>query len=421
MSSRSIFAYSLSITAICLTTGASALEPTPRWGRFRGANGSGVTSDCNVPLPWKAADVAWNIALPGKSNGSPVVAGKRVFLMSADPNSAKRYMLAYDLGSGKELWRKEYESRPNRIHRQSSYASCTPCVNSDAVFITWATPESVVLKALSHEGEERWTKDLGPFISQHGYGTSPAVFGDKLVLFVSQQAEQLPSGAKPGQSSVSAFDVGTGNLIWSTPRTATRTCYGVPALLSGKDGQDTLLFCNTGDGIFALDLSTGKPLWNNRVFGKRCVSSPLLAGDLVIGTEGSGGGGNILYAVDTQGDHQVRFKINRSAPYVPTPVAHGDLLFLWDDKGIVTCVRLPDGEVVWSKRIGGTVSTSPVIAGNKLIGISADGTVTILSASEQFANLGSIKLEDTTRATPLVAENYLLVRTDSKLICVGQP
>lgn len=397
-------------------------EDTPGlWNRFRGNNGRGVVSTCRVPLPWKKSDVAWEIRPPGIGNGSPMVHGDRIFLMSADPDSAERYLLAYHRRTGKELWRKTYPSQPHHLHSRSSYASCTPCVSAEAVYFTWATPGNVVLMALSHSGEKLWSKDLGPYVSQHGYGASPALIGNKVILFNSQQADQLRPGMQPGESRVTAFDAATGEVIWKTPRTTTRACYGLPALFRDTSGEEALLFSNTGDGLFALSLETGKPLWNKKVFAKRCVSCPLVVGDLAIGTEGSGGGGNILYAVDLKGNHDVKIKIIRSAPYVPTPVASGDLLFLWDDRGIVTCVRLPSGEVVWSNRISGNVSTSPVIAGDKVLGIAEDGTVTILAASEAFRELGSIKLGDTTRATPFVADDYLLLRTNSKLICVGKP
>ncbi len=416
-----LFAASLVGSVALLPSGYSQEGTAESWSRFRGDNGVGVIAKCSVPLPWQPSDVRWSVALPGKGNGSPTAYGDRVFLMSADANSAERYIMAFDIKSGRELWRKSYASEPHHLHNRSSYASCTPCVNSDAVFFTWATPESVTLMALTHDGEVIWTNNLGRYVSQHGYGASPALFGDKLVLFNSQAAEQLPPGVPPGQSRVMAFDVRTGDLLWETPRTTTRVCYGVPTRFQDESGQEALLFCNTGDGFFALSLETGEPLWNRKVFRKRCVSCPVIVGDLAFGTEGSGGGGNILFAVSVKGNHDVAFRVNRSAPYVPTPVAKGNLLFLWSDQGIVTCIKTPSGDVVWSKRIGGNVSTSPVIAGDKLVGIAEDGTVTILSASEDYHEYGSIKLEDTTRATPLLSENYLLVRSDSKLICVGQP
>ncbi len=400
---------------------AESPSDTNAWTQFRGNNGLARVDTCHVPIPWGDGDVCWAIDLPGKGNGSPVVFGSKVFLMSADANSAERYVLAYDLLTGKEVWRRTFPSEPHHLHARSSYASGTPCVNEQAVFFSWASPQSVVLKAFTHDGEEIWSKDLGRFVSQHGFGASPVLFGDKLVLFNSQAAEQLPPGVEPGQSLVMAFDAATGKTLWQQPLETTRVCYGVPVRFQDQSGADAILLSDTAAGIVALNLETGSPLWNKPVFTKRTVSCPVIVGDLAIGTEGSGGGGNILFAVSLKGDHEIEFKIDRAAPYVPTPVAKDNLLFLWSDNGIVTCLKLPGHEIAWSKRIGGNVSTSPIIAGDKLIGIAEDGTLTALAASESFEELGSLKLGDTTRATPLVSENYLLVRTDSKLMCIGKP
>ncbi len=401
---------------------AEEAAPTKAWNRFRGANGVASIEHCNVPLPWGDEAVRWQIELPGKGNSSPIVQGGRVFLMSADANSAERYVLAYDLKTGQELWREAFASQPHHLHARSSYASCTPCANDKAVFVAWATPENATLKAFDvTNGAELWTKNLGSYISQHGFGASPVLFGDKLILFNSQQAQELPPGAAPGQSRVHCFDAATGEPIWETPCKTTRACYGAPISFQDGSGKEALLFCNTGDGMFALDLETGQPLWNRSVLSKRSVSSPLIVGDLAFCSEGSGGGGNILFAVSLKEHHELQFQVERAAPYVPSPVARGNLLFLWSDNGIVTCLKLPNNEVAWTERIGGNVSSSPVIAGDKLIGISEDGTLTVLAASTEFREFGSIRLGDTVRATPLLNQDYILVRTDSKLICVGQP
>jgi outer membrane protein assembly factor BamB len=404
------------LAVACWPSGHSKAD----WNRFRGTNGQGVIEQCKVPLPWTESDVAWKIDLPGKGNGSPIAVGKKVFIMSAAAEN-QRYALAYDLVSGKELWRKSFATPSHKVHAKSSYASCTPCANSNAVFYAWASPENLTVKAFSHEGDELWTKDFGRYISAHGFGGSPVLVDDMLILSNNQDAEELPPGVAPGDSSILALDVKSGNVIWETPRKSVRTCYGAPSVLEDA-GKKVLIFAETGDGVFALDAATGKQLWNNKVFTKRSVSCPVIVGDIAISTEGSGGGGNILFGVNLKGDHELAFEIkNTIAPYVPTPVAKGELLFLWADKGIVTCASATNGETFWSERIGGNVSTSPVIAGDKLIGIDEEGTVTILSASRSFQELGKVKLGEMTRSTPLLAEDYILIRTDSKLICVGKP
>lgn len=406
------------LLALCLASRPGLAED---WGRFRGVNGTGVAENCQVPLPWQARDVRWKTELPGTGNSTPVVSGNRVFLMSTDKKTAKRYMQAIELATGAELWRTEAQTEPYLMHARSSYASSSPCATDDAVYFTWGSPANVHLLALNHDGQELWKRELGPFVSQHGYGISPAVFGNKVILFNSQAAEQLPEGQAPGQSQVMAFEATSGDLVWSTPRTTTRACYGVPTeFVDPNSGKPALLCANTGDGMFALDLETGAPLWHQPVFGKRSISCPIIVGDLAIGTEGSGGGGNILFAVDLRNpEHPTAFRIDRFAPYVPTPVALGDLVFMWSDKGIVSCVSTPDGETLWSKRIGGNVSSSPVIAGDKLIGMSEDGVVTILAASRDFQNLGTIKLGENSRATPVLGQDYLLLRTETHLTCVG--
>lgn len=390
------------------------------WNRFRGENGLGVIAKSSAPLPWKDSDIAWTVKLPGKGNGSPIIQGSNVFILSADPENADRFVLSFDLVTGQERWKKKFPSTKHGLHARSSYASSTPCANETAVFVSWGAPSGLIVKAFSHGGEELWSRDFGRYVSNHGFGGSPMLIGDRLILLNSQDALELAAGVEPGQTTVLALDTKTGKTIWETPRTTTRVCYGAPAVLKDNTGRDLLVMNETGDGIFALDAQTGAPVWNRKTFTKRSVSSPLIVGDLVIGTEGSGGGGNTLFAVDTKRNHELVFDVRKSAPYVPTPVAKGDLLFLWSDTGIVSCLQLPSGETVWSERIGGNVASSPVIVGDKLVGIADDGTVTILAAERTFKQLGQIKLNETTRATPAAREDCLLIRSDSTLMRIGK-
>ncbi len=389
------------------------------WSRFRGPNGVASIASCDVPLPWDARHIAWEMSLPGVGNASPIVIGEMAVISSADPATGEQHLHAVDLANGQVKWHNTYSSRKYPLHARSSFASSTPCANQTAIFFCWANPESLMLVAVQHDGTEIWRRDLGRYISQHGFGGSPVLFDQTLVLVNSQDAEDLPEGVAAGHSRVMAFNIHTGETIWETPRTTTRVCYGTPTLFTDPLAGPALLTSNTGDGLSAMSLQTGEVLWSQKVFTKRCVSSPLVIGDLAIGSEGSGGGGNELVAVGLTPPHAEQFRIDRAAAYVPTPVARGDLLFLWGDTGIVSCIKLPTADVLWSKRIGGNVSSSPVIAGDKLIGIAEDGTVTILSASEEFREYGKVRLDEVCRATPALSEHFVLLRTQSRLICVA--
>ena len=107
------------------------------------------------------------------------------------------------------------------------------------------------------------------------------------------------------------------------------------------------------------------------------------------------------------------------APYVPTPIAYNDLLFLWNDKGIVSCVDAPTGKVLWIKRVGGNYFGSPVRIDDKIYAVSTDGDVIVIKASAEYELLASNSLGEMCHTTPAVAHGKMFVRTYNHLISVG--
>src|SRR4051794_31456941 len=69
-------------TALFAATSHSA--PAQEWTRFRGPNGSGVSTATTVPVRWTEKDHNWKAALPGVGHSSPVLWGERLFVTSAD-------------------------------------------------------------------------------------------------------------------------------------------------------------------------------------------------------------------------------------------------------------------------------------------------------------------------------------------------
>ena len=392
---------------------ASDRSNSNSWSRFRGEGGRGVNERCRVVVPWKPEQVT-KIPLPGSGNGSPVVWGNRAFLVAANDDNADRIVVAIDLETNQIVWEKRYPSTKHRLHQFSTYASTTPCVDEDGIVIAWGEPEHVVVKRFSHQGGELWSRDFGRYVSQHGFGTSPMLVDGKVILLDSQDAEELEPGVAPGSDRMLALDLRTGSTLWETPLPTRRVCYGVPSVRA-VNGIKELVCATTGLGIFGMDLETGKVLWNHDCFKQRVCASTLISGPLAIASHGSGGGrDNLLVAYDME-TREERFRIQRAAPYVPTPVVYGDLVFLWSDAGIVSCVRLSDGATRWSERIGGNFFSSPVIVGDRLLNISDRGDVTVLAAGDGYRILGTIATESVIRSTPAVTETKILLRTESEL------
>ena len=396
------------------------------WSRFHGESGFGFVADGNLPSQWTDRDYVWRRELPWADVGSPIVVDRSVYYLSANPQSAEITLESLDLDSGNLLWSQSFPHPSHHVHARNTLASSTPAADRQNVFVAFADPDHTFLKCLSHQGDVLWSRDFGPWQSQHGFGTSPRIFGSMILLMNSQQADQLGPGKTPGQSRLIAVDRVTGETLWETKLTTTRSCYGVPAIYpedadSSEPAQ--LIGANTGDGIFGLDANTGKMLWNLRVFGKRVCSTPLVVGDIAIGTCGSGGGGNELVAVQIpksadQSPKEI-YRISRAAPYVPTPSIKGDRMFTIDDKGIASCLNVTTGEVVWSQRIGGNFGASPIVIGDKMLIISLDGKATVLRAADRFERLGSVDLGGPVGATPAFSDGRLILRVGSEIRCLG--
>ena len=388
------------------------------WIRFRGPNGQGAI-EAKFPGEWTEKNVAFKIELPGEGHSAPAIWGNKLFILSADRTTAERFMLGIDATTGKTLWKRSYDSEEHRLHIRSSYASCSPAVDADHVYIAFSDPEHTWLKAFSHDGREVWSVDMGTWRSMHGFGTSPMLYKDMVILNNAQQGSRLEEGEKPPQSYVYAFDRATGDLRWKSPLQSASCSYSVPCIYTDADGNDQLICTNTLDGMYSLNPMTGERNWNIVAFDKRTVSSPVIAGGHLFGSTGSGGGGNYVAAVKPTKDPSITFKVDRAAPYVPTSVAAGDLLFLWYDKGILTCIDARDGKVHYQERLDTAFSGSPIRIGDKVFCIDEDGIVHCVAATKEYKLISKFDLGAPSRSTPAFANGKLYLRTYSHLYCIS--
>lgn len=388
------------------------------WTRFHGPNGQGVSSLKSFPAEWSEENIVFKAELPGIGHSSPVLWGEKVFLLSADPETAERYVLCLDANSGKILWQHDYKSMIHKLHLRSSYASCTPVVDEDIVIFAWSDPHHTWVKAYSHDGNELWTKDLGPWASQHGFGTSPVIYKNKILLNASQANNKLPEGIDPGESYFYAFEKESGEIIWKTPRGTASASYSVPAIYKGANG-DEIICSNTVDGMYSLNPETGAENWAVKAFDKRTVSSPLFSGGHIFGSTGSGGGGNYVAAIKPGKKPVVSYKLDRSAPYVPTSVCLDELMFCFYDKGILSCLDTKTGEVYYQKRLDCAFSGSAIRVGEKLFCVDEEGIVHVIAASKEFKILAKNPLGEDCRSTPAVSGGRMYIRTYSQLICIG--
>lgn len=400
----------------CLAIVAFAAECAgEEWNRFRGPNGSGVSPATGIPITWTDADYRFQIDLPGTGNSSPVIWQQKLFVTAADAKQSQRYLLCYSTATGKLLWQKTFPFEVEKKHAKNSFATNTPACDARSVYAIWQSQKESQLLAFDHDGQELWKYDLGPFESGHGGGTSPIVVGDLVVVNNNQEGKD---------SFLAAIHAATGTVAWKVPRARIKATYSTPCVFRNAQGKDELIFSSWHEGVTSIDAATGKINWEIDVFEhdqeKRAIGSPIVAGDLVIATCGFAGGKRYLVALRPQGNQAVEeYRLDRMVNHQPTAVLVDDLLFMWNDQGVVTCVRAKSGETVWQKRVGGNYAGSPICVGKALYAMSQDGEAVVLSASETFAELGRMKLPSGSSATPAVGDRLLWLRVENKLLALG--
>ena len=87
------------ILALGLTTAVASAENWPAW---RGPEGNGAVSDAVVPAEL-SLERSWKAKLPGRGCSTPIVWDGKVFVTG--PDGKADTVFAFDLKSGKELWR----------------------------------------------------------------------------------------------------------------------------------------------------------------------------------------------------------------------------------------------------------------------------------------------------------------------------
>jgi len=405
----------LSLATTPLSGGESAHKKQPNWPRFRGPEGAGVSDSTAIPLQWSHRDYLWRVKLPGHGHSSPVVWGDRLYVTAAEQTDATRLIRCLDVSDGATVWQRSFGSPQFDLGNATAYDAATPVVDKERVYMAWAAPGECIIQAIDRtDGRPLWRRDLGPYNSEHGHATSPIVWRDLLILMNDQKDD----------ASVVALDTRTGETRWETTRQCEKAAYSTPFIWQPDGAGPQLITSGWGPGIVAYDPASGRTLWRLPVFKARCVGSPVAAVGLIFAQSGSGGGGKQFFAVrpgvpKRNSDAEVAYEVTGSLPYVPTPIAHGELVFLWSDSGVVQCIDATSGERLWRERVAGRYFGSPVRVGDRLYCMSREGQMVILAATRDFRELARIDLGEGSHSTPAIADGVMYLRTFTHLMAIG--
>lgn len=185
--------------------GAAAQAAAADWPAFRGPQGNGIASEEPFPTVWgPKQNVKWKAELPATGNGSPIVASGQVFVAGAHDRGAIRSLYCFGRAGGRLLWVRSVNFRPGEeTHGTNPYCGSTPAADGERV-VVWHG--SAGLFCYDYDGDELWSNDLGDVEHEWGYGSSPVIHRDRVLL-----------NFGPGeQTFMAAVDLKTGELKWKT-------------------------------------------------------------------------------------------------------------------------------------------------------------------------------------------------------------
>ena len=236
------------LIGVCLSASSSLFAQS--WDQFRGPNGEGVSATTGLPSEFgPQKNVVWRTELP-PGHSSPVLTRDRIFVTAhSKEQNHKLFVIALDRKSGKILWQHEVpKSREGRLQNVNGPASPSPVTDGTNVYAFF---QEFGLVSFDAAGKQRWSMPLGPFNMFYGFGASPILVDDKIILPVDQDD---PS------SYLIAVNKNTGKLVWKVDRPVVISGYSTPIVYQPKQGPKQVIVPESFQ-LSAYSVADGKRVW----------------------------------------------------------------------------------------------------------------------------------------------------------------
>lgn len=216
-----------------------------------------VVSKENELIVLDGAKEVWRQKLGAVTLTAPLVAGARVFAMSAD-----RSVSAFDVATGRKLWQQQRSGEALVLGRSGIVMAI------GNTLVTGLAGRLVGMNPL--DGKVKWEVQVA-----NSRGTNEVERLVDLVSGVTRQGNQVC--VRAFQSAVGCVDGVRGSLAWSKAASGA----------TGVDGDESEVFGTESDGrVIAWKRSDGERLWQSERLRFRTLTGPVLVGQsLVIGDE----------------------------------------------------------------------------------------------------------------------------------------
>ncbi len=377
------------------------------WPGFRG-DGTSLTSAQDLPEVWSDdVNLAWSVGLEGYGQSSPVIWNSTVYVTSTvGPNKEQLVVAAYRLSDGQLSWMdRRPSSAPTEAHERMSQAAPTPVASEDGIYAFF---ESGDLIALDHAGRERWARFLSgdgdDWVGNHGLGSSPVRFQDRLFLHV----------APMGAGRLYAINTSEGDDVWVRDL-APAPSFSTPLVVSV--GERRLILTTAGGGAVAYDVDTGEEFLRRPARGGRgyAVPSPSVSEGLVVIGSGEPNG---THAFRLDAPDATLWTADKASTEFSSPLIAGGRAWLVNSVGVLFELDLQTGREVSAKRLPEGCWASGIADGERLYFFGVDGAAAVLSQTGEILATNRLSIEGRVYGVA-VADGSIVLRTGNRLLRIA--
>ncbi len=357
-------------------------------------------------------EILWAYDGEGTITTAPIVEYGTVYAMLLSGTATS--LVALDAQTGEELWRYEIPTR--------GVCETTPCVSGDSVYFPVVFRiydsrkgqyyyEYYLLCVNAHTGERQWYVPLSGFPQ---IGSSPVAYGGAIIIGEGYQ----------GAGHVECFDATTGAQLWKTDVQGD--------VIHTVSIRDNAVYTSTYHGkIFVLDTATGAQLGQWDVFELGAMGPTTLSGEYVYANgisldlmdQGYGAGqlvaldaqtGGLVWAYGVGDDTSVSHcSTSATMAFFATYASGG--------AATVSCVRLSNGTLRWSREIPGAILGGSLSIGKEAVAMcdSTSGTLLCYRITDGTL-LWELDVGDSAPYTPALADGKVFVATEEgSILCIG--
>lgn len=442
------------VVALSLIAGSfisHTLAGTPQGWR---GDATGRFPDATPPIHWSHEEnVVWKTEMPGRSYGSPVVVGDRIFVVS-DPAE----LLCIAATDGEILWRRtispadalgaeaakelleewtaleeqkkqlrnEYrdlrrtkpdakdeqealkeklklvdeqvkqlkQTRPVPNKGGSGNSAATPVCDGTHVYAAFGDG---MVAAFDMQGEKKWVKFVEGATIGFGHSSSPVLVNGKLIVHF---------------NDLVALDTSDGKIVWRTELPA-RHATGLPVTI----GEVDAVISPSGSIVRASD---GKVLTSEQAL--RVSEGSQIIHDGVIYAQA---GKTSAFRLPTVSGDQVALELlweTRASRgrRTPSSVIHDNLLYGVTTNGILEVNDAKTGKIVFRNRLDvGNIYSSVTSAGEHVFITNTKGETIVLAGGREYKEVARNNLEPL-GSNPVFVGRRMYVRGHKHLYCIGR-